>query len=163
MAISNQTFSGAGTGISDIFAGFAEEEQAQGAAAEAQQYGIAAGYAGQEAQYSQMSTDIQAAQKQRELNTSLGRTASQVAGAGFSASGSALDILRSSASQGSLAKAVTQEQGNIQTAGYQEQQQSYLAMQTAAEKAESGDKLASIGSFIGGGLNIAASLATLIH
>lgn len=108
-----------------------------------------------------MSTAIEAAQKQRELNMSLGRTASQVAGAGFSASGSALDILRSSASQGSLAKAVTQAQGNIQTAGYQEQQQSYLAMQTAAEKAESGDQLAAIGSFVGGGLNIAASIATI--
>lgn len=161
MAVSSQTFSSAGTGVSDIFAGFGELEQSQGAAAEAQQYGLAAQYAGEEAQYSKMSTAIEAAQKQRELNTSLGRTASQVAGAGFSASGSALDILRSSAQQGALAKAVTQEQGNIQTAGYQEQQQSYLAMQQAAQKAESGDQFAAIGSFIGGGLNIAASIATL--
>jgi hypothetical protein len=36
-----------------------------------------------------------------------------------------------------------------------------MTMQTAAEKAESGDQLAAIGSFVGGGLNIAASLATI--
>jgi hypothetical protein len=159
--LSDATFRDIGAGVSDIFSGFADLDKAAGAAAEAQQYGLAATYAGQEAQYSQMSTDIQEAQKQRELNLSLGRTTAQVAGAGFAASGSALDILRSSAAQGAIAKAVTNEQGLITTAGYREQQQSYEAMQTAAQKAESGDTLAAIGSFGGGALQIAASLATL--
>jgi hypothetical protein len=62
-----QTFTMLGSGVSDIFSGFAELEQSQGAAAEAQQYGLAAACAGEEATYSQMSTAIQAAQKQREL------------------------------------------------------------------------------------------------
>lgn len=39
--ISSQTFGSAGAGVSDIFSGFAELEQSQGAAAEAQQYGLA--------------------------------------------------------------------------------------------------------------------------
>lgn len=147
-----------GTGVSDIFSGFGDLEKAQGAAAEAQQYGLAAEYAGQEAQYSKMSTAIEVAQKNRELNLSLGRTQGEVAGAGFAASGSALDILRSSAQQGSIAKAVTQQQGLIQTAGYEEQQQSYLAMQSAAQKAESGDTLAAFGSFAGAALNIVAGI-----
>jgi hypothetical protein len=45
------------------------------------------------------------------------RHAAQVAGDGFAASGSALDILRSSAAQGAIAKAVTGYQGLITEAG----------------------------------------------
>jgi hypothetical protein len=45
------------------------------------------------------------------------RHAAQVAGDGFAASGGALDILRSSAAQGTIAKAVTGYQGLITEAG----------------------------------------------
>ena len=51
---SAQGFQALGTGVSDIFSGFAELEQSQGAAAEAQQYGLATQYAGEEATYSQI-------------------------------------------------------------------------------------------------------------
>ncbi len=47
-----------------------------------------------------------------------------MAGAGLGESGSALDILRDSASQGALTKATLGQQGLINEAGYQEQQQS---------------------------------------
>lgn len=156
--IGSSTFSTAGAAVSDLFSGIGDLTQAQGAAAEAQNYQLAEQYALQEEQAAKMSTAIQVAQQNRELSMSLGRTTSQVAGAGFAASGSALDILRSSAAQGSIAKAVTNYQGQITQAGYQEQAQSYANMASAAQKAESGDTISAIGSFVGGGLQIAAAM-----
>ncbi len=147
-----------GAGVSDIFAGFGDLAKAKGDLLEGQVYGEAATLALQNEQYTKMSTDIQQAQQQRELYLSLGRTTSEVAGAGFSSSGSALDILRESASQGALAKAVVGEQGLITEAGYREQAQSYELMQQAANSAASAEKTAAIGSFIAGGIDIVAGL-----
>jgi hypothetical protein len=45
-------------------------------------------------------------QAEREMYQSLGQTKADVAGAGFAESGSALDLLRQSASQGALQQAV---------------------------------------------------------
>ena len=114
-------------------------------------------FAGQEAQFSQQSTAIQIAQKNREATMAMGKTASEVAGAGFAASGSALDIMRSNAQQGALATAVTSENGKIQTQGYQEQQQSFETMATIAGNAAKQANLASIGSFAAAGLSFAAA------
>jgi hypothetical protein len=66
------------------------------------------------------------------VQKSLGQTRADVAGAGFAESGSALDILRESASQGALTKSVMATQGLITEAGYQEQADSYRTMATAA-------------------------------
>ena len=85
-------FASIGAGVSDIFAGFADETKAAGDVLEGQAYGKAAQLAFQNEQYTKMSTDIQEAQAQRELLLSQGRTTAEVAGAGFAASGSALDI-----------------------------------------------------------------------
>lgn len=161
MAVGQQTFGDIGAGVSDIFQGFADQTKAQGDILEGQAYGQAAQLALQNEQYTKESTAIQEAQKSRELNLSLGRTTSEVAGGGFSLSGSALDILRSSASQGSLAKAVVGQQGLITEAGYQEQASSYQLMQQAANKAASAENTASIGSFVAGGVDLVAGLATL--
>ena len=73
-----------GAGVSDIFVDLGELTQAQGAAAEAHNYGLAPQLAWQNAQYTAMST--QEAQQQREITSSLGRTQSEVAGGGFSLS-----------------------------------------------------------------------------
>jgi hypothetical protein len=97
-------FKGIGAGVSDIFAGFGAETKAAGDILEGQLYSRAAQLAEQNAQFTKMSTDIQEAQANRELLLSQGRTEAEVAGAGFAASGSALDILRSSAAQGSAAE-----------------------------------------------------------
>ena len=166
---SSSSVSGFGAGVSDIFSGIAAEEQAQikaqGDIAEGQSYAEAAQLAGQQATYTQVSTQLQEAQQARELNLSLGKTTQQVAGAGFSLSGSALDVLRSSAAQGSLAKAVTATQGAITEAGYLEQQSSYNLMSQAAFKSaqeeESAGKTAMLGGEIAGGLAIAGGILAL--
>lgn len=148
----------AGTAVSDIFAGFGTQFQIQGMEEEKANYYAAADLATQNEQYTKMSTAIQQAQSDRELYLSLGRTKSEVAGAGFAESGSALDILRSSASQGALQKAAIGEQGLITEAGYQEQAQAYQNMASAIGSAEKGANLAEIGSFVGAGISAIAAL-----
>jgi hypothetical protein len=142
MAFGPTTFSGLSTAVSDIGAGISAEGAATSDmfAAEAEQYKIegtqfekasyreAAALAGQNEQFTAISTRIKAAQQQRELSMSLGTTQANVAGAGLAESGSALDVLRESASQGALTRAVIKSQGLITEAGYNEQQQSYLNM-----------------------------------
>ena len=147
-----------GAGVSDIFAGFGDIDKMKADELEQGQYDQAAQFAGQEAQYSQASTAIQVAQKNRDVTMAMGKTASEVAGAGFAASGSALDIMRSNAQQGALATAVTSENGQIQTQGFQEQQQSYETMATIAGNAAKSANLASIGSFAAAGINAIAAV-----
>ena len=147
----------ASAGVSDIFAGFGDIDKMKADELEQGQYTQAAEFAGQEAKYSQDSTAIQLAQKNRETTMAMGKTASEVAGSGFAASGSGLDIMRSNAQQGSLAQAVTSEQGQINTQGYQEQQQSFETMATIAGNAAKSANIASIGSFAAAGISFAAA------
>jgi hypothetical protein len=156
-----QIFSGIGNAVSDLFAAEGANYKIQGLEAEQQEYEGAAALAEQNVGFTTMSTAIQEAQANRELFLSMGRTQGQVAGAGFAASGSALDILRSSASQGALQTAVLGEQGLITEAGYQEQAQSYAQMANAAGAAIQGEKLAQEGSLIGAGISGASSLVAL--
>ena len=162
VALSAGTFTGIGAGVSDIFAGLGDEAKAQYDITEGQEYGLAAKLALQNEQITKSSTAITEAQQQREINLSMGKTTAEVAGGGFSLSGSALDILRSSASQGAVAKAVTAQQGAITEAGYAEQAQSYELMQQAANAAASAEKTAATGSFIAGGIDIIGSIGAAL-
>jgi hypothetical protein len=189
MPFGTATISGLSTAVSDIGAGISAEGAATSDmfAAEAEQYKIegtqfeqasyqqAAALAGQNEQFTAISTRIKAAQAQRELSMSLGTTQANVAGAGLAESGSALDVLRESASQGALTRAVIKSQGLITEAGYNEQQESYLNMVAAGNVAIQGDKVAQQGyyaaastaktaatlDFVGAAISGAASLASL--
>jgi hypothetical protein len=156
--ISSSTFTDLGAATSDIFAGFAAGDKIKGDELEQQNYTEAAAFAEQNEQFTAMSTGIKEAQQNREITQSIGKTQAEVAGAGFAQSGSALDILRSSAQQGSIAKAVTSEQGQITEAGYAEQAQSYTNMAAAAGDAAKAENIARTGDFIAGGINAVAAL-----
>lgn len=168
MAFGNATFSDFGGAASDIFSGIEASTQdnikAQGDIAEASNYGLAAGLASQNAQFSQLSTAIGQVQTQRQINQTIGTQTAQIGAAGLNESGSALDLLASSAQQGALTKAVGQAQGLITTAGYQEQAQSYQTLQSAATSAAEAEQKAgnqaSIFGDISGGIKAAAGLAT---
>ncbi len=149
----------AGVGVSDIFAGFGAQSKAQGDLIEQQNYQLAAKYAQQEALFSEMSGRIQQMQETREISKSLGATVADVAGAGFATSGSAIDLLRESASQGALVKQVSEYQSNITTAGYKEQAQSYSNMAAAAGIAASADSKAATGDFMAAGIQGAVAAA----
>lgn len=148
----------AGGAVSDIFAGFGAERsgklagaglnlqagglriKAQGDLAEAQQYDLAKQLAEQNKQYVIDSTVIQQAQLDRQIAGTIGGQKADIAGAGFAASGSALDLLADSAAQGALAKEVLAKQALITEAGYEEQAQSYSVMANAARYAASSEQ-----------------------
>jgi hypothetical protein len=140
-------FSDAGGAVSDLFA-------AEGDKAEAQNYTLAAQLAGQNEQYTELSTSIKNTQADRQIYQTIGKQQAEVAGAGFSAGGSAGDLLRDSAAQGSLSHAVISEQGYITEQGYKEQQQSYKTMADAANNA-------ALGSEIGGAIKGVAAVAQI--
>jgi hypothetical protein len=161
-SISQATFSDAGSAVSDIFAGFGAQAKAKGDIIEGQNYGLAASYALQEQNYVATSTAIQEAQQARSTYKTLSGQQADVAGAGFAESGSALDLLRSSASQGAIALAVLGQQGLITEQGYEEQAQSYENMQQAAGIAASAEKQAATGDFAAAGLQGAAALISTL-
>jgi hypothetical protein len=161
MALGSGTFSDFGAGISDLFAASADRSKASGDLLEAQNYDLAAKYAQQEVQFTAESTAIQKMQAERATYQSMSQTRADVAGGGFAASGSSLDILAQSASQGALQQAVIQRQGLITEQGYEEQAQSYLNMESAADMAASAQKKAATGAEIGAGFQFAAAIASL--
>ena len=161
MALGQSTFSDLSGAVSDLFAAEGHKLRARGDEFEKQNYLLAGQLADQNAQFTEMSTAIKESQASRELFKSMGQTQADIAGAGFAESGSALDILRDSASQGALTKAVLGQQGLITEEGYKEQAQSYRNMASAADIAIQAEKTASTGSFLTGLVKGAAALATL--
>jgi hypothetical protein len=161
MALSQTTFSDFGGAASDLFAAKGDNAKAQYDFAEGKNYGLAADLAGQNAKFTETSTAIKQAQQQRELMLNLGGERADVAGAGFAESGSSLDILRDSASQGALTHAVMGQQGLINEAGFEEQQKSYQTMQTAAIDAGNAENQAATGSEISSGIKAIAGIASI--
>jgi len=160
--VSDKTFSDFGGAASDLFASFGDKAKAQGDFAEAKAYGLASDLATQNEQFTETSTAIKEAQQQREMMQTLGGQQADVASAGFAASGSALDLLRDSASQGALTHAVLGQQGLITEAGYNEQAQSYKIMQGAANDAGNAENSAATFAEISGGIKAIAGIATLL-
>ena len=149
MAFGASTFTDLGGAVSDLFAASADSSKAaglrikaQGDALEGQNYDLAAVLAKQNEQFTEQSTAIKQTELDRQITQTIGGQQADVAGAGFSASGSALDIMRDSASQGALTKAVAVQQGLITEAGYNEQATSYQNLSKAAAFAVQGDNLA---------------------
>jgi hypothetical protein len=129
-------FTDLGGAVSSLFG-------AIGSAQSAQSYQEAATLAGQQAQIAKESTAIQLQQQTRNIYQTISGQQADVAGAGLAASGSAQALLRSSASQGALTKALTTAQGQITATGYQEQANAYTGMASAAKSASTGGFLSS--------------------
>lgn len=161
MAFGKGTIDDTAGAVSDLFAAKAYGFKAKGAEFEKQNYELAAKFARQEEDYTAMATRIKAAQQDRDLFKSLGQTRADVAGAGFAESGSALDILRESAAQGALTKAVTEQQGLITMEGQEQEAKSYENMAQAAQVAIDAAHTAQTGSFISAGFKAVSSIASI--
>jgi hypothetical protein len=169
MAFGNSTFSDIGGAVSDLFQGKATAAQlrlkSHGDLVEAQDFDLASGLAKQNSAFTEQSTEIKQVQAQRQEYLGIGTETADIAGAGFQQSGSALDLLRSSAQQGALTKQVLGQQGLITEAGYNEQASAYTNMAGAARYAASEeDKMANSAiqnSQISAGIKGAAAVATL--
>jgi hypothetical protein len=161
VAIGGSTFADFGGAVSDLFSASGDRSKAQGDLMEAGNYDIAAQYAEQEAAYTKESTAIQTMQAERQLYGSMSQTKADIGGAGFAASGSGLDILAQSASQGAVQQAVLQRQGLITEQGYEEQAQSYLNMSAAADMAANSEKKAAGWADVTAGIKFATGVASL--
>lgn len=161
MALGANTFSAAGNAANDLFGGFAAQTKAAGNRLQAEQYDLAQKFALQNKQFAETSTAIKEQQTQRSVETVIGQQQADVAASGFASTGSALDLLRDSMSQGALTKAVVGQQGLIEEAGYQEQADSYAIMAKSARLAAEAEDTAAIGKFISAGVNTALAVATL--
>ena len=169
MALGSMTFTDVADAASDIFRGEIDSEslriKAQGDLAEARSYDLAANLSLLNKQYTVTETGVRQTQTGREIYQTIGAQEAGVAGGGLAESGSALDLLRSSASQGALSHAIIGQQGLITEAGYQEQHDSYVNMAAAARAAAvSEEDLASKTSFLSeitGGIKAEAGIASL--
>lgn len=150
-----------GSGVSDLFQGIGANYKAKGNRLEAENYREASKFADLEAKLQGATTDVETAQVKRQAYQGLGRTSADIAGAGFGTSGSAGDLLRSSAQQGALQAAMAHQTGQVAEIGFQEQSKSYANMADAADLAAQAQETSGIGSFITGGLKLAASVAML--
>ncbi len=84
-----------------------------------------------------------------------------MAASGFASSGSALDLLRDSAAQGAMTKAVLGQQGLIEEAGYEEQAKSYQLMSSAANMAATADEKAATGMYFSAAIKAVAAVASM--
>jgi hypothetical protein len=161
MAVGTSTFSDLGGAVSDLFAASADRSKAQGDFTEADNYALASTLATKNEAFTVQSTAIKQAQNDRQIYQTLGGVTADTAGSGFAASGSSMDVLRDSAAQGALTKAVAGQQGLITEAGYQEQATSYQNMQGAAIMAGNAENNAATGADIGAAFKGVAAVASV--
>lgn len=137
MANYQNAFSDAGGAVTALFG-------AKAARSSAGSYTEAQTIAEQQAAFAKQATAIKEMQLSRGIYQALGKQQAEVGGAGFSASGSALDLLRSSTEQGALTKAITEEQGAITVNAYEEQAQQFGAMARAASSSAGAQQIGGI-------------------
>lgn len=130
-------FSDFGGAVSALFG-------ARGSRASAASYDEAAKIASENATISKTATNIQEMQESRAIFKSLGSTEAQIGGAGFATSGTAIDLLRDSASQGALTKALTAAQGAITANSYSEQAGMYSGLAASARSSATGQTIGGV-------------------
>lgn len=145
-------FGGIGSGIGSIFSGIG---QMQSAKATAKGYQASAASLREAARLTKISTGLQLLQTDREIYKVIGGAKADVAASGLAASGSALDVIRASAQQGGLQKAVVGLQGQIEYTSLIGQAQMAEAQ---AKAAKSGGK-GGIGSIISGAASVAMAFS----
>lgn len=161
MAFGAGTVQAVGGAVGDLFSADALRSKAKGNRIEAEQYDVAAGMARKNEQYSKTSTEIKQFQTSRSINTTVGQQAADVAASGFEASGSSLDLLRDSAAQGALTKAVVGAQGLIEQEGYEAQAKSYDLMASAARMSADANEHAATGMTWSAGIKGVTAIASL--
>ena len=161
MAFGTGTINSIGGAVQDLFAADAHRTKAQGLRIEAGNYERSAEFADKNAAFTETSTAIKQAQLDRDIFKTIGGQAADVAGAGFAASGSALDIMRDSASQGALMKAVAGTQGLITEEGYDVQAKNYADMGKAAMMAAEAEDDAATGAVWSSAFKGASAVASI--
>lgn len=134
---------------------------ASGSKAAAGSYDEAQRIAQQNAALAKQATRIKDIQLQRHVFKTLGQQQADVAGAGFASSGSALDLLRSSASEGAMTRAINEEQGTITSNAYEEQAAQFGGMAEAARASAKGQGIGGLLQAGGAGYALYSGLGSL--
>jgi hypothetical protein len=158
----SSTISLAGGAVSDLFSADALKFKQQGDIIEAQEYRLAANLAELNKTYTVESTNIKEYQLQRKDFQTEGDTAADIASNNFEMSGSAIDVMRDSASQAAIERAVAGQQGLIEEAGYEEQAQSFQLMAEAKDVAAQADAKAAQGATWSAMIKGAAAIASIL-
>lgn len=153
-------FNLAGGAVSDLFSSKASSITAGGDRLAATAARKAAGLAGENLDYEYQSTAIKQLQADRSIYQSISSAEANVAGNGFKASGSAMDILRDSAVQGDLTKSIISTQGEIDANAIKQQIASFGAQADQYDTAAAAADSASSGSMISGIIKGAGAVAT---
>jgi len=161
MAFGTGTINSLGGAVQDLFAAEAHESKAKGLRIEGENYDLASKFSQKNEQFTETSTAIKQAQLDRETFKTIGGQAADIAGAGFASSGSALDLMRDSASQGALTKAVGAQQGLITEEGYKVQAQTYTNMGEAARMAADAEDEAATGARWSAGFHAASAVGSV--
>ena len=169
-AFGANTVNNVGGAVNDLFSSEATATglrlKASGARIEGENYDLAATLAKQNEQFTEQSTAVKQVMADRQISMGIGTEEAGIAGAGFSNSGSALDLLRSSAQQGALQKQLIGQQGLITEAGYNEQAASYTKLADYARySADTQDSMAGKAETAGewsAAFKGAAAIATLL-
>lgn len=151
-------FNSAGMAVQSIFGAKASRTMAAGYDASAATYGQAAALARKNAKIVEQSTELKTMQTERQLYKVIGGQQSDVAGAGFAAKGTALDLLADSTSQGELTLSLIELQGEIDVNAYMTQAAAYEGQAALATSQASAARTNAQGSQIGGYIHAATSL-----
>lgn len=142
-------FNSAGMAVSSIFGAKASRAMAQGYRDSAGSYSRAAEMARENAQIAEKSTDLKLLQSERQIFKTIGGQQADIAGAGFAASGTALDLLADSTRQGELTQSLIELQGEIDVNAYLSQATAYegqaalqMAQASSAEQTAKGNMIA---------------------
>lgn len=138
----NPIFSDIGGAVSDLYS-------AEGAGMSAASYKKAAAFSETNKQLTQYATAVNLAQARREAFLGIGIEKADIANAGFSNSGSALDLLRSARQQAALQQGALQLQGSINVNSYSQQEEAELDQAHSAQVAQQGDQLGGLLNGIG--------------
>lgn len=150
---------GIGGAVSSFYNSEASKAMAAGYGASADLFGDAAQLARKNARLTEKATAIQLTQADRQIYKVISGQQSDVSGAGFSASGTALDLLRDSTAQGELTMDLIKKQGHITAAGYEQQALSFMGQRRMALAQESAAYTSAEGSMISGMINGVSALA----
>jgi len=126
------------SGIGGVFSGLAASKGAK----------ISAKFYRQAAAYTERSTAIKELMFSRELYRTLGAGRADIAASGIKLAGSAADVMRASAQEGAITRAIIAEQGLIEKT-------SYIAQAEAAELEARAQKKKAILSAIGAAVSVA--------
>lgn len=147
-----------GSGIGGIGSAIGDFYAASGSRDAAAAFETGAGYATENAELAQWSTNVQEIQAQRKVDRVVAAQQNAQVGAGFTSGGTGLDLLRDSTAQGHLTTQMIGVQGQINENSYLAQSAALEGESKQAKAAAAAQTAAGVTSGIGGILGIGAGI-----